>query len=156
MHRTALYVWYYGGEYARNMGLVKQELKTDMDLEEAVFDVEMPANSTLQSIEFLGQDTDEMIAAQMEEINKAPGQYLYKQWLDKVRAEDDAAMRRILSTKVGREAYERQFHTKLDEAEITGGVTIIPPDVFMAMNDFSFDDTPKVDMGNLSSVFASL
>ena len=81
---------------------------------------------------------------------------MYQEWAKKVQAEDEAAMQRILDTKIGREAYERQFHTKLDSQENT--IRSIPNEIFedFYRSDIDILGAPKVDMGNLASIWSGV
>ena len=96
------------------------------------------------------------IENQLKFLDTPVGKMLYSQWLEEMKAADDAAMQKILSTPKGREAYERQFHTKLSTDE--NGATTIPLSVF---DDFNNGVDPmeqeyKVVQGNLSSLWDKL
>ena len=151
----ALYVWYNGGDLLNQWGIQKRVLRTDADLEEAVLEINEPKTNIVEDLDFDVQQI-EMVDEQIKTLTNAPGKMMYKEWMDRVKAEDEAAMQRILSTKQGREAYERQFHTVVDIAETI--TTQIPLEVFGAFNDGTFTDPEKmsVDMGNLSSLWKSV
>ena len=57
---------------------------------------------------------DDMVQDQIKSLDKS---ILYNQFLEQQRAENDAAMAQILSTKIGREAYSRQFNIPLEQLE---------------------------------------
>lgn len=101
-------------------------------------------------------DNAEDVDAQLNQLNDAPGKMMYQEWAKKVQAEDEAALQRILSTPQGREAYERQFHTKLDMNEST--ISTIPMDIFENFYNPDIDimGAPKVDMGNLSAFWQNV
>lgn len=156
----ALYMWYNGGDLVNNWGIHKRVLRTDADLEEAVFDIQESKSDLMKDLETQSTMTIEQtddIENQLKFLDSAPGKLLYHQWLQQMKAADDAAMQKILQTKQGREAYERQYHTKLpDNENIT---TEIPLDIFNSFNtdeEYNLNDQSKVDQGNLSSLWAKV
>ena len=155
----ALYVWYCGGDLVNQWGIQKRVLRTDADLEEAIFDINEPKQDLMKEIELMPTSTEE-VEAQMKFLQDSPGKMLYSDWVKKMREEDDASMRRLLATKQGREAYERQFHTTLDTSQETlAGLQEIPMEVFAGFNggsEFDENGMRKVDMGNMADIFAKL
>lgn len=106
-------------------------------------------------------DSSEDVDMQMKFLMDSPGKMMYSDWVKKMRAEDELSMQRILATKQGREAYERQFHTTLDTSqEALAGLQEIPMEVFAGFNQFEgYDEDTgmkKVDMGNMSDIFAKV
>lgn len=130
----ALYVWYEGGDLMNQWGIKKRQLRTDSDLEEAVFNIEEPTKLITEEIEIID---NEEVQQQLDELSKFPGQKTFTQWAKEQQAIDDEAMNKILATKVGREAYARQFHTSFDESDEK--FTTIPDDVFRTFYDQDSD-----------------
>ena len=153
----ALYVWYNGSDVLNNWGIQKRVLRTDADLEEAVLEINDPKSDILTDVN-LDDQQYEMVDQQMQMLNNAPGKLMYREWMKKVQEEDDRALQKILSTKQGREAYERKYHTKLEDLGFA--INQIPMDVFTSFNDGMLNDPDSmisnVDMGNLSSLWAKL
>ena len=154
----ALYMWYYGGDVVNNWGIQKHVLRTDADLEEAVFEINEPKSNMTKELEYVNAtpETTDDIENQLKFLDTPVGKMLYTQWLEEMKAADDAAMQKILSTPQGREAYERQFHTKLSTDE--NGATTIPLSVY---DDFNNGVDPmeqeyKVVQGNLSHLWDKL
>ena len=149
----ALYMWYYGGDVVNNWGIQKRVLRTDADLEEAVFDIQEPKSDLLKNLEMqdISNDTTDNIDNQLKFLDTPVGKMLYHQWIAEMKAADDAAMKKILSTKQGREAYERQYHTVLQDQE-NNSVENIPLHVFEDFNNPT-DDNYSVVQGNLSSLW---
>lgn len=151
----ALHVWYNGGDLANSWGIQKHVLRTDADLEEAILDINEPKSSIITEID-VDPRANEDVDIQLKALKDAPGKLMYQEWAKKVQAEDEAAMQRILDTKIGREAYERQFHTKLDSQENT--IRSIPNEIFedFYRSDIDILGAPKVDMGNLASIWSGV
>lgn len=125
----ALYVWYEGKELATRYGIQKTTIKTDAALEEAVFSLEN--KYTLNIDEVLIDDSDEL-DKQIQEMKQAQGK-LYHEWVNEQIAADEAAMQAILSTKLGRQAYAKQFNTP--EEDLKQAMFNIPNNVFTTFYD---------------------
>lgn len=128
----ALYVLYNGKNLRENWGIDRKVIKTDEDLDEAVFGLEEQYGDIIQDIEYLG---NEEVTEQLNVLNKGKGQ-LYEEFLNKQYEQDQQALQNILMSKVGRKAYAEKFH--VDESEMNATVTYtIPISVF---DDFYKDD----------------
>ena len=57
---------------------------------------------------------DDMVEDQLKALDKTK---LYSQFLAQQKAENEAAMAQILATRVGREAYSRQFNVPIEQLE---------------------------------------
>lgn len=130
----ALYVWYEGKDLATRYGIQKSTIKTDAALEEAVFSLEDKYNVHLDEI--LSTDTEE-IDKQIADMKQAQGK-LYHEWVNEQIAADEAAMKAILSTKIGRQAYAKQFNTP--EEELQQAMFNIPDNVFNTFYDGDTED----------------
>ena len=147
-------MWYEGGDLLNQWGIQKQVLKTDTELEQAIYSIEDENLDIVESIK-VDPDIEADVDDQLKFINSGGGAVMYREWLRKMQEQDDASLKRLLSTKQGREAYERAMHTKVDYSE--AALTEIPPEVFSGFADTTpfgtSQFTGKVDMGNLSDVF---
>ena len=153
----ALHVWYNAGDLANQWGIQKQVLRTDADLEEAIYEIQDPRTNVMKDLEIVGDEVNEIISEQVHVLEDAPGKMMYREWLAKVKAEDDAAMAKILSTPQGRRAYEEKYHTVLDDSQFDGGATTsIPIELFMRFNSDTTIHGDEVDQGNLASVWRTL
>lgn len=151
----ALYVYYEGGDLMNQWGIQRRVLKTDADLEEAVFDIEEPKKDI--TLDLQGSDIDEEVERQIKAVTDAPGKVLYKEWLKQQDDEDAAALKKVLSTKEGRAAYAKKYHVPEKSLENAGdtGLTEIPSDIFTKFN--SDDDMSYTTLkGNLASMWNNL
>lgn len=120
----ALYVWYEGKNLMENFGLQIQQIYTDknvgeVSLEEdyenvAVDDVLTETELTKQQLDFL----------------KSSNTMSYENWVKQEEEKDMEAMKKILATKPGREAYVKKFHSDPDEITQTAALFTIPDEVF--------------------------
>lgn len=124
----ALYVWYYGSDLAERYGIQKSTIKTDQDLDEAVVTIDEKYADIIEEIENLD---NEEIQEQLE-ILKSDKTKLYEEWLREEFIKDEAAMQKIINTKIGREAYIRQFHVHPDD--INEGIVKLPVSAFDMSN----------------------
>lgn len=141
----ALYVYYYGGDLMNNWGITKRVLRTDADLEEAVVDIHEDTEDTISALDIAD---DENINEQLEVLKKSPGSKMYEQWLQEQTKADEAAMDKLLQSKVVQKTLADRYHLVVPQTSQT--VTTIPTDVFLNFNN---DDTEKeysVLAGNLS------
>jgi hypothetical protein len=111
----ALYVYYEGNDLMNMWGIEKHVLKTDQNLEEAVYDIETPGIEISNEIEI--QESDD-VQEQLDILRSAPGNYLRSEWDEYQRAQEQACLAKILSTPLGRKAYEETYHTDLDNSDI--------------------------------------
>lgn len=147
----ALYMYYYASDAVNNWGIQRHVLRTDADLEEAINTIDDDRSSMVKDIESLDStsfETSEDIENQLKFLDSPVGKVLYQEWIKQQQEADEAALKKILSTKQGREAYERQFHTVLPDDD---GLSEIPLNVF---NDFNIDeDQYNTLQGNLSHLW---
>lgn len=147
----ALYMYYYAPDAMNSWGIQRHVLRTDSDLEEAVNEIKEDKSEVLKEFENLdtNMETTEDIENQLKFLDSPVGKMLYNDWIEQQKAADEAALKKILSTKQGREAYERQFHTALPDME---GLSEIPIEVFNNFN--AMDDEPYNTLqGNLSHLW---
>ena len=147
----ALYMYYYAPDAVNNWGIQRHVLRTDADLEEAINTIDDDRSSMVKDIESLDStsfEASEDIENQLKFLDSPVGKVLYQEWIKQQQEADEAALKKILSTKQGREAYERQFHTVLPDDD---GLSEIPLNVF---NDFNIDeDQYNTLQGNLSHLW---
>ena len=108
----SIYPIYYGKNVRENWHISIPTLRTADDEAQEIF---QDFNATeeisiVRDIENL--DQDDMITEQMKQLDKSK---LYSQFVAQQQAENDLAMAQILSTKIGREAYSRQFNIPIDQ-----------------------------------------
>lgn len=121
----ALYVWYDGVDVMERYGIQKKSLRTDQDLEEAYEDLETKYNNIIPDLNDnpLTEELDQTI----DQLMKSKGK-LYNEWEAEQEADNKRALERLLSTKVGRDAYCEKYH--IDPKTLENGRYEIPDDVF--------------------------
>lgn len=110
----AIYPLYYGKNVRENWHISIPTLRTAEDEAEEIFqDYSATENmSIVRDIENL--EHDEMIQEQLSKLDKSK---LYQQFLMEQQTENDMAMAQILSTKIGRDAYARQFNVPREQLD---------------------------------------
>lgn len=110
----SIYPIYYGKNVRENWHIAIPTLRTADDEAQEIFqDFEATeAISIVQDIE--NMENDDMITDQLKTLNKDK---LYHQFVAQQKAENDMAMASILATKIGREAYARQFNIPIEQIE---------------------------------------
>lgn len=146
----ALYVIYEGGDLMRNWGIERHEIRTDADLEEAVYDFDHTTEEIAMDLNSVDLETQGMVDEQLKILKAAPGQKMYMEWIAEEKAKDDACLAKLLHDPRAREAYARDMHLNLNDVGPTTTLYDIPMDVFL--NDNHMEQ--KVDQGNLSSMFS--
>lgn len=121
----ALYVWYDGVDVMERYGIQKKSLRTDQDLEEAYEDLETKYNNIIPDLNDnpLTEELDQTI----DQLMKSKGK-LYNEWEAEQEADNKRALERLLSTKVGRDAYCKKYH--IDPKTLENGRYEIPDEVF--------------------------
>lgn len=107
----SIYPIYYGKNVRENWHISIPTLRTADDEAQEIF---QDFNATemvgiVKDIENL--DNDEMITEQLQKMDKSK---LYHQFAEQQRLENEAAMAQILSTRLGKEAYARQFNIPIE------------------------------------------
>ena len=149
----ALYIIYEGGELMRTWGIERHEIKTDAELDEAVYDFDKPGTNIDLDFGVTSLETQEMIDQQMQQLNQAPGKMLYQEWVKKEVENDKKALEKLLRDPEARKAYAQQMHLNPSELEPTG-LTTIPDEVFLSGDPTDINQGP--DQGNLSGFLGRL
>ena len=124
----ALYIWYEGKDLMERFGIEKTTIKTDENLDEAVYGFDEKYGSIIEEIELL--DNNE-INDTIKQLEAAKG-ILFNQWLDAEIEKDKQAMENILSTKLGRQAYAQKFN--VDPKEMERAMYTVPTSIFTNFN----------------------
>lgn len=127
----ALYVWYYGKNVRENWGLIKDELKTDQELDEIVNDISQDEYNIMKD---LGIMENEVVQSQLDKLDKS---ILHEEWVQREQAKDQQALDKLIrSNPRALHAYAKQ--NALDEEELkrtmNNGQFIIPAEVFTDFN----------------------
>ena len=149
----ALYIIYEGGELMRTWGIERHEIKTDAELDEAVYDFDKPGTTIDLDFGVTSLETQEMIDQQMQQLNQGPGKMLYQEWVKKEVENDKKALEKLLRDPEARKAYAQQMHLNPSELEPTG-LTTIPDEVFLSGDPTDMNQGP--DQGNLSGFLGIL
>ena len=110
----AIYPLYYGKNIKENWHISIPILRTADDEAEEIFqDYSATENmSIVRDIENL--ENDDMVQEQLSQLNNNK---LYHQFVAEQQAENEMAMARILSTKIGKDAYARQFNIPREQLD---------------------------------------
>ena len=147
----ALYIIYEGGELMRTWGIERHEIKTDAELDEAVYDFDKQGTNVNLDMT-TSPESQEIIDEQMAQLNQAPGKMLYRQWVEKEIENDKKSLQRLLQDPKAKEAYARQMHLNPSEFD-DGSFTTLPDDVFL-QQDPTMNQGP--DQSNLSGFLGRL
>lgn len=110
----SIYPIYYGKNIKENWNINIPTLRTAEDEAQEIFQ-DFDATETVAIVKDIENlDLDDMVTDQLNKLNKDK---LYHQFLKEQQLENDMAMANILSSKIGREAYSRQFNIPLDQLE---------------------------------------
>ena len=101
----AIYPIYYGKHVKENWNITIPTLRTAEDEAEEIFQ-DFEATENIGIVKELEND-NELVQEQLSKFNKDK---LYTEFLEQQKAENEAAMARILSTEIGQKAYARQFN----------------------------------------------
>lgn len=136
----SIYPIYYGKNVRENWHINIPTLRTADDEAEEIFQ-DFNATESLSIVRDIeNMENDDMITEQLNKLNKDK---LYHQFVAEQKAENDRAMAQILSTKIGRDAYARQFNIPRDQLddEDSGYSMLSAIDNFYSENnDYSSQD----------------
>lgn len=121
----ALYVWYEGKNLMENFGLQIRQIYTDKN----TGDIELEEDYTDIGGDDVLAETEE-VQQQLKLLNDANTKS-YREWVEAEEKKDLDALRAILSTKVGRDAYIKQFDADPDDIVQKTALFTIPNSVFM-------------------------
>lgn len=142
----ALYMYYSSSDLKTNWGIERRILKTDADLEEAVFGVDDNKEDIIQDIDLI---EDEQVEEQLSTIQAASA-VLYEDWVKSEHAKDEQAMQKILATKLGRMAYQQKYNAVLSEDQTR--ITTIPEEVFNPAYGLDDEDVYSPYVGNMNNM----
>ena len=142
----ALYMYYSGSDLKTNWGIERRVLKTDADLEEAVFGIDDNKEDIIQDIDLI---EDEQVEEQLKTI-KATSAVLYEDWVKSEHEKDEQAMQKILATKLGRMAYQQKYNAVLTEDQTR--ITTIPDEVFNPAYGLDDDEYYNPNVGNMNNM----
>lgn len=122
----ALYIWYEGKDLMERWGVQKSTIKTDQDAEEAIMTLEEKYSDIVTDLE-IEEDSAAQIDQQLEYL-ASDKTMSYEEWMQREYQKDKESMARLLNTRVGREAYIKQFNA--DPNIVNNGSYTISDDVF--------------------------
>lgn len=110
----SIYPLYYGKNIRENWNITIPTLRTAEDEAEEIFQ-DYSATETIGIARDLENiDNDDMIKEQLSQLDTSK---LYQQFLAEQKMENDRAMAQILASKIGRDAYARQFNIPRDQLD---------------------------------------
>ena len=137
----ALYVWYSGEHLMERYGLQKGTLYTDDEGIDETFGIEEDYVDITEEM----NTESEMVDEQLKYL-KSDKTILYGQWEEQQRAQDEMALRQLLSTKIGRRAYARKYSMSEDDLNQANEMVTIPDSVFDQFYSETFaDDMQRED-----------
>lgn len=120
----ALYVWYEGKNLMDAWGIRKESLQTDANIDEAVMTIDEEYKPIYDEVM---SEINEEVQAQLDQLNTVKATP-FRDWMKQERENDQAAMVRILSTPLGKQAYANTYNTT--EEDVDNGFETIPDSVF--------------------------
>ena len=147
----ALYIYYCGGDLMNNWGIAKRELRTDADLEEAVYDIKEEQSDVVNNIDIVD---NEEVQDQLQSMQASGGNQSYEEFLQSELKKDDECMQRLLSDKKVKKTLSERYAAIVPQADQT--VSTIPTEVFLNFNmdeDEVFEKQQSVLSGNLSKMW---
>lgn len=145
----ALYIYYYGGDLMQNWGITKRVLKTDADLEEAVYDLETEKDQVYNKLNY---DDNEDIQSQLDSIEQAPGKKMYEDWIKEEIAKDEECLERIINNNSIKKSLSPKYAAMQNDDSST--IEKIPDNVFMNFNKDDYElDNYSVLTGNLAGMW---
>ena len=125
----ALYVWYEGKNLMENFGLQIRQIYTDKNIGDVQLEEDF-TDITGENVIALDEDTQKQL-----EFLRNTNTKTYSEWKKEEEEKDLAALKQILSTKVGREAYQKQFDADPDELVQKSALYTIPDALFYGDED---------------------
>ena len=145
----ALYVYYNAGDLMENWGITRRVLKTDAELEEAVYEITEPQSEVLKELDIAD---NEEIQDEIKTIDEAPGKKMYTEWMKEEQEKDMACMDQLLSSRVGRKLMKERYH--MPDNNPTGSTIVtIPTEIFMNFNSEDEEQEYSVLTGNMASMW---
>ena len=133
----ALYVWYYGKNLMEIYGLDKRMIHTDSE-EDVEVDPLGEGEAYEDMVGAIETEVEGQVESQMAYLNSNKAIF-YDQFLESERAKDEKALKDILRTKVGRQAYAEKYHINENDLDVSS-LYEIPSSVFTDM----YADGPPV------------
>lgn len=110
----SIYPLYYGKNIRENWNITIPTLRTAEDEAEEIFQDYSATETIGISRDLENIDNDDMIKEQLSQLDNSK---LYQQFLAEQKMENDRAMVQILASKIGRDAYARQFNVPRDQLD---------------------------------------
>lgn len=110
----ALYPLYYGKNIRENWNIKVPTLTTAREEAEEIF-TDLEATDSFNVVPEIEFADDDIVSDQLKKIND--GTKLYKEFLDQQNAENDEAMKQLLSTRLGQMAYSQKWNVPLDSLQ---------------------------------------
>ena len=122
-------------DIANDFGITRHMIKTDTEQDEELYEVNKDAEIICDKIETI--DNGSEVEDQMKYLDTAPGKKLYSEWVNDEYQKDQKALEKVLSTKIGREAYIQANHIDPTDFAEAHSVYTVPDSVF---TDFYSDE----------------
>lgn len=110
----SIYPLYYGKNIRENWNITIPTLRTAEDEAEEIFQDYSATETVGITRDLENIDNDDMIKEQLSQLDNSK---LYQQFLAEQKMENDRAMAQILASKIGRDAYARQFNVPRDQLD---------------------------------------
>lgn len=120
----ALYVWYEGKNLMELYGIDKVAIRTDESVDDALSPLEEQYSDIVKELEL---SDNELVQNQLKIIQD--NSKTYNQFIDEQNKEDQKSLDKLLSTKLGVQAYAKQFNLDPDSL-VQKGVTRLPDELF--------------------------
>lgn len=128
----ALYVWYYGKNVLDNWGLYKTEIECESSFGEELIGIDESEMDTVIPLDEdpddqLMKDVNEAIALQEEAAKQS---IPYEQWLYMEQQNDQEALKKLLSTPIGRRQVRQATGIVYNENDPSFRFTALPDDIY--------------------------
>lgn len=110
----ALYPLYYGKNIRENWNIKVPTLTTAREEAEEIF-TDLEATDSFNVVPEIEFADDDIVSDQLKKIND--GTKLYKEFLDQQNAENEEAMKQLLSTRLGQMAYSQKWNVPLESLQ---------------------------------------
>lgn len=117
----ALYVWYYGVNIRENFNIEKTSIKTDLDIDDTITDLDRNYTSIVDEIQYITDDSEvkDEVDKQLKEL-KEDTPILMKDFYANERHNEEEEFKMMLKNKAVMKAYLERINSNIPTAEDLG------------------------------------
>lgn len=133
----ALYPLYYGKNIKENWNIDPSRFKTIDSCDDEMYDPSIDEHKEY-IVEKLAEIDNEIIKQQLSYLSQDKSK-LYNDYFERERQKDEEALRKVLNTKIGRQAYINTYHSSETDLKYNyGEIQNLPDSAFF--NFYTYDD----------------